>query len=229
MSDTGQKPDASPFESSDDALGDSIQGAFLPEALDPEHNELLIERALARHIATTRANSDEPNSVQGIASLSALESNHQNRRESARLEREQAEALALALDGIRQHPLAELAEVIQSAYAPRALPPSLHGQLERQALTQKRSRVVRANRTWWRYVAPAVALAASVTLWLVDVHSPVSKPGRPSASELVRTRSLSPLFAETLEQPTPTQRIDRIYAVRSKELRHNRFALWRVQ
>lgn len=94
-------------------------------------------------------------------------------------------------------------------------------------ITEKPTKA-KANRVWVR-LAPALALAAGVALWFGFLRSPGPHSEATISNQLVRTRSVSPLFVETLDQPTPTERIDRIYAVRSKELRHNRYTLWRVR
>ncbi|HMA92859.1 MAG TPA: hypothetical protein VKP30_09240 [Polyangiaceae bacterium] len=214
MSGKYREPDTSPLESSDAELRETLRGAFLPDALDPEHNALLIEHALALPAGTETIDGDE--------------SNPQGNPESTPFERQQAQELASALNGDGGHPLLDLAEALQNAYAPCALQLARHEQLVKKPLARTRPGRFVAARTW-RYLAPGLALAAGVALWFTAVQPPATKSERAPVSELARTRSLSPMFAETLEQPTPTERIDRIYAVRSKELRHNRYTLWRVR
>lgn len=214
MSGTHREPDTSPLESSDAELSETLQGAFLPDTLDPEHNALLIEHALALPASA--------------AAIDGNESNPQSDRESTPFECQQAQELASALNGDGGHPLLDLAEALQNAYAPGALLLARHEQLVKKPLARMRSGRFLAARTW-RYLAPGLALAAGVALWYAALPSPATKSAQTPVIELARTRSLSPMFAETLEPPTPTERIDRIYAVRSKELRHNRYALWRVR
>jgi hypothetical protein len=72
-------------------------------------------------------------------------------------------------------------------------------------------------------VTAALSLAASVVLVLSASSQDATPPVR-----LSQSRSLSPLFAQQADE-TSSARLDRIVALRSRELRDNRFATWGVQ
>jgi len=99
----------------------------------------------------------------------------------------------------------------------------------RELLGPPRSRSNAIPWRTWSYTATALALAAGIALWVMPPtrREPASAPL--AHEELALCRSAAPLFAETFASATATQRIDRIYAVRSRELRHNRYATWRVR
>jgi hypothetical protein len=123
---------------------------------------------------------------------------------------------------------ADMVEAILAAHSPGAVDPSVVESLIGKALGRERRSVVVALRVWTG-VALGLAAAASVALALgLGTGSPHEiSPTDPE--QLARSRSLAPLFAETYAEATPTDRIDRIYAIRSRELRHNRYATWRVR
>jgi hypothetical protein len=74
-------------------------------------------------------------------------------------------------------------------------------------------------------VSATAALALAAGLVLVVSRGP-EVAHRPS--ELAESRSLSPLFAHEAGSGA-SERLDRIVAMRSRELRDNRFASWGVR
>jgi hypothetical protein len=134
-------------------------------------------------------------------------------------ERERAEALRAALETGAPDPEADLARALAAAFRPAAADAgalatrrAVHGALPR-------SKVIAIAFA----ATAALSLAAGVVLVLSPrAHEPSVEP------ELAESRSLSPLFARA-PHTTESERLDRIVAVRSRELRDNRFASWGVR
>jgi hypothetical protein len=202
---------------------ESLSAAYSPSLLDLELNNRLIEAALSQSTTASLAAMSEQSLLvtpetqnpSGLESISAVE-------------REQATRLAEALDGEGIHPLAELAKDVRAAHAPASITVARAEDLVHQAIRNgRRPKVVSIGS--YTYATAVLALAAGVTLWMNRSLRPESYTALANAEQLVQSRSVAPLFAETFGQATTTQRIDRIYAVRSRELRHNRYATWRVR
>jgi hypothetical protein len=200
MSTSPKKPDV-PTNELDSAFVESMRQAFDPDTLDIDLNERLIGAALSAADVTEGVGLDEI---------------------------EQADLLAKALDGSGHHPLAELAQILAAAYAPRALTTDASNALVRASLREVQLARVIAMRLR-PYAAAAIAIAAGALLFLLPRAAPRTNVVGPTTSQLMQSRSVAPLFAETFSQTSESQRLDRIYAVRSRELRHNRYVAWRVQ
>lgn len=201
------------------ALGE----AYDPSSLDPSINEVLIEQALSHFdAASTRSEEFEVDSTHqrpGLATVTPLP----NQRE-----REAAERLRTAFDGALDHPLLDLAQALKSAYAPTILDSGQSASAVTQALGG-RSYLHSSPGRAWPLGMGLLAMAAGAVLWFNAQRQPTSVTPTIQAAQLAQSRTLSPLFAETIEHASPTQRIDRIYAVRSRELRQNRFVTWGVR
>jgi hypothetical protein len=135
-------------------------------------------------------------------------------------ERSAAEALRRALEGQGEPADAALAKALRAA--------------TRQATELEARRATRnaLARGLGRPRAVAWAVGASAALSLAAAFALVFSSAVPSereaAPELAESRSLSPLFAHQAGSST-SERLDRIVAVRSRELRGNRFAGWGVR
>lgn len=126
-----------------------------------------------------------------------------------------ASELRRALDEGSSRGDAALARALSSAFYPG-------GELEaRRASARELARALPKRRLAGLGVAAALALAAAAALRF-------SPAGEAPTPELATSRSLSPLFARDAV-PTQSARLDRIVAVRSRELRDNRFASWGVR
>jgi hypothetical protein len=196
---------------------ESLREAFDPTALDLELNERMIEAALSR--STRSKDVGCP-----------LQSNDLNLEPAAidSEERRQAELLQRALAGVGTHPLAELAQALHAAHCPAPVAAQLADDLARSALEPRRRSTVVPLRAW-PVAAAMLAMAAGVALWAIPASRPPTESASVATAALAQSRSLAPLFAETFDHATATQRIDRIYAVRSRELRHNRYVTWRLR
>jgi len=138
----------------------------------------------------------------------------------------ESERLRRALDGHGDHPDLRLARALSAAFAPnlaRALPePPL-----RVKATDKRSGKVLFVR--FAGVAAALAVAAAVLLRLTPELNESSGPAPDLATlALAQSRSTA-VFFRADSAGAPSERIDRIASVRSRELRDNRYALWGVR
>jgi hypothetical protein len=222
MSPSRKKPTVG-SESSDDALLESLREGYSPSSIERDLNERLIDQALSQS-ATSEC--------QRITELGApetaepLETAHPD--SSTTVERELAAQLAEALSGKGKHALADLAEALRAAYVPTPLASTLADALAREAIRRERPPNVVPMRNV-SVATAALAIAAGIAFWIVQTPKSDLDSSAASAEQLVQSRSVAPLFAETFAQVTPTERIDRIYAVRSRELRHNRYAIWRVR
>jgi hypothetical protein len=198
------------------ALSEALAAAFRPRELDPRRHERILEAALEDPLA--------PPSEQELV-------------ESARLRH--------ALEGGEAHPDAALAAALRAAVRGAD-----EGAAERAA---ERAGVAaeRARRGPGRGGSPggaasvvyavfggagaALALAAAIALWLVPSgrRAPLEAAAQHASTaanggDLAFSRSTAPLFEERFETAATTARIDRISAVRLRELRHNRYARWGV-
>ncbi len=207
----------------DEPLLEALKVAFAPGSVELDLNERLIEAALTGPTSTAHQTPNAAIVWDESESLTASTPESSDCEEVA-----QAELLSLALDGNGSHPLADLAEILRAAYAPALPSTTSHSFIIRETLRLRPQRKVISLRVW-SYAAATMAVAAGLAFWIVRTTSPALDSIAKGGEQLVQSRSAGPLFAETFDQKTPTERIDRIYAVRSRELRHNRYAIWRVQ
>lgn len=221
MSDEDRTKDEPVQESAAELLR-SLSEAYEPGSLETKVNEILIEQALSRFGCAPDADDTVRHVHERPVCLASVSPLPEQR------EREAADDLRAAFDGERDHPLVGLAQALQAAYAPS----DLDGHRATAAVTrafQGQARRHSLSSHAWPYALGVLAMAAGIAFWFdFQRQTPTSTPTA-RATELAQSRSLSPLFAETIEHASPTERIDRIYAVRSKELRHNRFVTWRVR
>lgn len=221
MSEEDREKDEPGQESAAELLR-SLSEAYAPGSLETSVNEQLIEHALSRFDCVSETDDTLRRAHERPVCLATVSPLPDQR------EREAADQLRSALEGEREHPLMALAQALQAAYAPSNLERHQAAAAVDQAL-RGQARLRSSSTRALPYAMGVLAMAAGVTLWVsVQQQAPISMPAA-RASELAQSRSLSPLFVETIEHASPTQRIDRIYAVRSKELRQNRFATWRVR
>ncbi|MGC4088821.1 MAG: hypothetical protein QM756_13155 [Polyangiaceae bacterium] len=140
-------------------------------------------------------------------------------------ERAEAERLRQALDGRGESDLASLAEALRFANGTARVEPSVAEAAHERALVsvpRRRDNVVFAA---FGAVGGMLALAAAVAL----VVSPARKDAPPrERAELARSRSLAPLMNVEAARLSPSERIDRIAAVRERDLRQNRYTKWGV-
>lgn len=214
--------DRPPF-AQDDSLFEDLRSAYEPDSIDSCLNEPMIEAAL-------QGFGEEHSAESG----STLESEMQHPaptgcNDATDVDRDDARALAEALTNDEAHPLAVLASALRDAYAPAELDPSRGQDILRRALTRGERAKPRPIRVRWSYVSVVTAMAAGIALWLVRSPNRGRLAEDVPEPQFAQSRSVGPLFVESLGSATATERIDRIYAVRSRELRHNRYATWRVR
>lgn len=134
-------------------------------------------------------------------------------------ELEEAEALRRALESGAGHPGAELARALASSTRTAA-------ELEAKRATQRALARALPRPRVLALVSAAAALSLAAALALLLSAAPDVEQDRPS--ELTASRSLSPLFAHEAGSG-PSERLDRIVAARSRDLRDNRFTTWGVR
>lgn len=204
----------------DAELLELLSAAYDPSDLEASVNADLIEQVLSSmdsgDTVATPGSAPEPYESQDRPQPTATEK-----------ELAAADEFRAALDGERDHPWLELVGALRAAYDPA----ELSADFDTKAAVRRGewSRVYALPRRIWPYSISILAAAAAAAFWIGTHRISHSTIAGAETSTLAQSRSLSPLFAETLEPATPTERIDRIYAVRSKELRQNRFATWRVR
>jgi hypothetical protein len=122
----------------------------------------------------------------------------------------------------------ELAVVLRSAWAPRALSEDEHRAIVVKAIAaHAEGKVVplvpRPRPVQLAVVATTtvLALAASLVVWMTTAP--------PAETPLARARSTQPLFSEPFKAYDPSARIDRIAVARASDYRDNRFAKWGVR
>ncbi len=199
-----------PLSASDEReLSDALLAAWAPYDLDPSVNERLIEIALEDPLA--------PPTEEEII-------------ESERLRR--------ALDGEGDHPAAALAEALRAAAAPANLDELSAARLARAARDRQDGPVPTGRRSSVVLMAfgagaAVAALAAAVALVVRPVTEPRATPTSADRAEFAATvafsRSTASLFDERFELGKASSRVDRIAAVRERELRSNRWASWGVR
>ncbi len=138
----------------------------------------------------------------------------------------ESERLKQALEGHGDHEHARLARALSAAFAPtldRSLP---EPELEARAKATRSGPVI-----FYRFAGVAAALAvAAAVLLRVTPELRRSSPPVPDVSTLAlaQSRSTAALF-QADSASAPSERIDRIANVRSRDLRDNRYALWGVR
>lgn len=138
----------------------------------------------------------------------------------------ESERLRRALDGHGDHQDLRLARALSAAFAP-----NLDRPLPEPALTVKGTDERSGQVIFVRFagVVAALAVAAAVLLRLTPELNKSSAPAPDLATlALAQSRSTAAFFrADTAG--APSESIDRIASVRSRELRDNRYALWGVR
>jgi len=138
----------------------------------------------------------------------------------------ESERLRQALDGKGDHQDLHLARALSAAFTP-----SLARPLPEPPLSAKTARKRSAQVIFVRFagVAAALAVAAAVLLRLTPDLAKHSAPAPDLATlALAQSRSTAEFFSAD-SAGAPSERIDRIASVRSRELRDNRYALWGVR
>lgn len=187
-------------------LAAALRAAWQPEEIDPELNEALIALAIEDPLA--------PASDEEVA-------------ESERLRR--------ALEGEGEHPYAELARALAAAKQPAGLAAETADRLAGEAAADPdpgpSSAARRGNVIYVAFgaAAAALALAASIALFIRPLQAPESAEVAGRLSELAVSRSTASLFHEKFETGATTERVDRIADARARELRSNRYAMWGVR
>jgi len=244
-------------EVADIATGEQQRAARLRSALAGQGSDPLAELAESlrlAHEAGEGRDADAMLSDVDHEALIALATGAALEDHVSPAEREQAEALRLALDGEGSHPLAELSAALTAAAGRGAeLDELSYARVLRQAMKTAETEWERAA----RQPAPAhraspgmgmvlsaiVAVAAGVALffgslsWLeTRAGGPVTErpqlPAAASIAELAVTRSTQELFDPATPFPSKggeSERMGKIVASRAADLRANRFAAWGVR
>lgn len=186
-------------------LCELLQSAYAPTELDPARHEQLLLSALEDPFA--------PPSAEELV---------------------QSERLRQALDGQGEHEDLALARALATAFTPSSKAPSLVPDLARTTSGPNAARPApvprrKGNLILLRFAGGGAALAAAAAVLL----SVLPSPRQESAPELgvlalAQSRSTAPLFQADSAGAT-SSRIDRIASARSRDLRHNRYALWGVR
>lgn len=187
-------------------LQEALLSAYQPAALEEATHQRIIEEALA-----------DPLAPPGEAEL------------------EEARRFTDALEGRGAHPDAALADVLRAAWEPE--PPDFKpefqaeefARVEPQPSREFRSRPSRhaargqvLRTTFW--VGTALSAAAAVVL--LTRQEILRSAAQPS---LYEARSAASLFESPFERGKASERIDRLTAVRARELRENRFNQWGIR
>jgi len=137
----------------------------------------------------------------------------------------ESERLRQALDGQGDHEALRLARALSAAFAPNLAPPPREPELPVAPVKAKLTGQV----IFYRFAAvtTALAVAAAALLWLTPGVQKSSAPA-PDLATLAQSRSTAAFFRPDAAS-APSERIDRIASVRSRELRDNRYALWGVR
>lgn len=199
-------------DSSRDTLMEALEVAHHPKGLSEERHEAILARVLG--IAPA------------VAELDPL-------APASEAERLEAERLALALEGVGQHELAELALALTAAHRPSEVSElGLARAVKPTTLTANGGGRSTKSRRWFMTragsAAAVIALAAAIALTL-RTRQQTATPTVLQQPEFAISRSLAPLFVDQSTQGTTTERMDRIVMARSRDLRHNRYLSWRVR
>jgi len=192
---------------------------------EPELPEL--DAATEARLATLLQNAFRPSEIDPARHerllLAALEDPF---AEASPEERIESERLRQALDGQGDHQDLLLARALSAAHAPELRRPLPEPELGAFA-PRKRERSGRVIYYRFAGVATALAVAAAVLLRLTPQKSAPPAPDLATFA-LAQSRSTAAIFRAD-SAGAPSERIDRIASVRSRELRDNRYALWGVR
>ena len=181
------------------------------DALDPSDEEALA-RALVAAVRPEPIADERHEALLEAALLDPL-------AEPSADERARADGLRAALETGSADPDADLARALAVAFRPAAA--------DAGALATRRAVQSALPRSKVIAVAFAATAALSLAAGVALVLAPAARD-RGVEVEFAESRSLSPLFAREPET-NASERLDRIVAVRSRELRDNRFASWGVR
>jgi hypothetical protein len=145
---------------------------------------------------------------------------------------EELELAAELRDALDADPVVQ---ALAAAWRPKEINSIEHRQIVAKALPPAANRGGRVMRVTFGVVAGAIAIAASVVVWMNAPHA--QGHGSPEQVPLARARSTQPLFpsyddfksGETNASANATARIDRIAMARAGDYRDNRFAKWGVR
>lgn len=232
----------------DSDLLDALLAAAEPSELDPELNEALIARALGETHRVDETPANAPNRrCCPIVEPMPTEDEHRA-----------ADALRRALDGetVASGDW-DLVLALRAAHAPTAL--DHDALLQAIALTEKtadaldhgpRTSASSPRRSHVLAIVASLAVAAAGVLVLRNASvsrmelgarhdapqanalrrtAAVLTPDQPEQPAMALSRSTAPLFREPFETSQTTTRIDRIVALRGREMRQNRYLAWRVE
>jgi hypothetical protein len=140
---------------------------------------------------------------------------------------EELELAAELRDALEADPVVQ---ALAAAWRPKDINSIEHRQIVAKALPPAARQGGRVMRVTFGVVAGAIAIAASVVVWMNAPHAQSEVP-------LARARSTQPLFptyegfksGETNASANATARIDRIAMARAGDYRDNRFAKWGVK
>lgn len=142
-----------------------------------------------------------------------------------------AEELALAAELRDELEADPMLQALVAAWRPKEIDPIEHRRIVAKVLPPAARSSGRVVRVTFGFVAGAIAIAASVVVWM---NGPARAPT--AEAPLARARSTQPLFAsyegfKSGEQSAAnaSARIDRIAMARAGDYRDNRFAKWGVR
>lgn len=136
---------------------------------------------------------------------------------------EEIELAAALRDELDADPVVQ---ALASAWRPKDINSIEHRQIVAKALPPAARQGGRVVRVTFGFVAGAIAIAASVVVWMNAPHANTEVP-------LARARSTQPLFPSydgfKSGEANATARIDKIAIARAGDYRDNRFAKWGVR
>ncbi len=190
-----------------DELVEALMCAYRPTELAPERHEELLASAL-----------EDPF------------------RPADEHEVRESERFRQALEGRASHPDLALARALTEMYAPGQQHDNVDGLNERaleralggSSAADPSRRAKRSSTVIYVSFGLTASLAAAALVLLFVLPMQTTGTSAPAASmpALTQSRSTAPLFEEKFERDETTSRIDRIAAVRARELRANRFKQW---
>jgi hypothetical protein len=136
---------------------------------------------------------------------------------------EELELAAELRDALDADPVVQ---ALASAWRPKDINSIEHRQIVAKALPPAARQGGRVMRVTFGFVAGAIAIAASVVVWMNAPHAQTEVP-------LARARTTQPLFPSydgfKSGEANATARIDKIAIARAGDYRDNRFAKWGVR